>query len=229
MKKDEKEYLTLGEVAEILGINKTTLRHYNREGLIEFERDEENNYRYYHKNQIDNFRIILNFRKIGFSIEKIKEIKNYFKTKNYSKMIELISEKEREFKKEMEEIQKNMEILEEHKKYMIYLNEIIKIDPEYISEDAETKSFSRKDEEIFTTKNIDGKLYGVLCVDGKISDRKAVEYLYKNIEENNYIEDGDLSIEVTNPFGELSKEKAKIKIYKIPIKHLTCQQVTGLE
>ncbi len=229
MKKDEKEYLTLGEVAEILGINKTTLRHYNREGLIEFERDEENNYRYYHKNQIDNFRIILNFRKIGFSIEKIKEIKNYFKTKNYSKMIELISEKEREFKKEMEEIQKNMEILEEHKKYMIYLNEIIKIDPEYISEDAETKSFSRKDEEIFTTKNIDGKLYGVLCVDGKISDRKAVEYLYKNIEENNYIEDGDLSIEVTNPFGELSKEKAKIKIFKIPIKPLTCQQVTGLE
>lgn len=229
MKKDAKEYLTLGEVAEILGINKTTLRHYNREGLIEFERDEENNYRYYHKNQIDNFRIILNFRKIGFSIEKIKEIKNYFKTKNYSKVIELISEKEREFKKEMEEIQKNMEILEEHKKYMIYLNEIIKIDPEYISEDAETKSFSRKDEEIFTTKNIDGKLYGVLCVDGKISDRKAVEYLYKKIEENNYIEDGDLSIEVTNPFGELSKEKAKIKIYKIPIKHLTCQQVTGLE
>ena len=66
-------------------------------------------------------------------------------------------------------------------------------------------------------------------MDGKISDRKAVEYLYKKIEENNYIEDGDLSIEVTNPFGELSKEKSKIKIYKIPIKHLTCQQVTGLE
>lgn len=212
MKKDEKEYLTLGEVAEILGINKTTLRHYNREGLIEFERDAENNYRYYHKNQINNFRIILNFRKVGFSIE---EIKIYFINKNYNKIIE--------------NIQKNMEILKEHKKYMTCLNEIIEVDPEYILADKETKSFSRKDEEIFTTKNIDGKLYGVLCVDGKISDRKAVEYLYKKIEENNYIEDGDLSIEVTNPFGELSKEKSKIKIYKIPIKHLTCQQVTGLE
>ena len=212
MKKDEKEYLTLGEVAEILGINKTTLRHYNREGLIEFERDAENNYRYYHKNQINNFRIILNFRKVGFSIE---EIKIYFINKNYNKIIE--------------NIQKNMEILKEHKKYMTCLNEIIEVDPEYILADKETKSFSRKDEEIFTTKNIDGKLYGVLCVDGKISDRKAVEYLYKKIEENNYIEDGDLSIEVTNPFGELSKEKAKIKIFKIPIKHLTCQQVTGLE
>lgn len=212
MKKDEKEYLTLGEVVEILGINKTTLRHYNREGLIEFERDAENNYRYYHKNQINNFRIILNLRKVGFSIE---EIKIYFINKNYNKIIE--------------NIQKNMEILKEHKKYMTCLNEIIEVDPEYILADKETKSFSRKDEEIFTTKNIDGKLYGVLCVDGKISDRKAVEYLYKKIEENNYIEDGDLSIEVTNPFGELSKEKSKIKIYKIPIKHLTCQQVTGLE
>ena len=35
MEKDEKEYLTLGEVTEILKINKTTLRYYNREGLIE--------------------------------------------------------------------------------------------------------------------------------------------------------------------------------------------------
>lgn len=229
MKKDAKEYLTLGEVAEILGINKTTLRHYNREGLIEFERDEENNYRYYHKNQIDNFRIILNFRKIGFSIEKIKEIKNYFKTKNYSKMIELISEKEREFQKEMEEIQKNMEILEEHKKYMIYLNEIIKIDPEYISEDAETKSFSRKDELIFTVKKINEQEYGILCAGKNFSDRKAVEYLYKEIENKGYVEDGDLEIEKVVPFGELSREKTKIKIFKIPIKPLTCQQVTGLE
>lgn len=213
MKKDAKEYLTLGEVAEILGINKTTLRHYNREGLIEFERDEENNYRYYHKNQIDNFRIILNFRKIGFSIEKIKEIKNYFKTKNYSKMIELISEKEREFQKEMEEIQKNMEILEEHKKYMIYLNEIIKIDPEYISEDAETKSFSRKDELIFTVKKINEHEYGILCAGKNFSDRKAVEYLYKEIENKGYVEDGDLEIEKVVPFGELSREKTKIKIF----------------
>lgn len=229
MKKDAKEYLTLGEVAEILGINKTTLRHYNREGLIEFERDEENNYRYYHKNQIDNFRIILNFRRVGFSIEEIKEIKNYFKNKNYNEIIKKIDEKASEFKKEIENIQKNMEILKEHKKYMTCLNEITKVDPEYILVNKETKSFTKKDEEIFTIKNIDEKLYGVLCVSGKISDRKAVEYLYRNIEDKNYIEDGDLSIEITNLFGELSKEEAKIKIFKIPIKSLTCQQVTGLE
>lgn len=229
MKKNEKEYLTLGEVAEILEINKTTLRHYNREGLIEFERDEENNYRYYHKNQIDNFKAILNFRKIGFSIEEIKEIKSYIKTKNYEKIALMVDEHLGKCCEEIKEIQKNIEILKETQKFMAYINEIAKIDPEYILLDSETKSLVRKDEEIFTIKNIGGRLYGIFCVGRKVSDKIAVECLYKNIEDKGYAEDGDLVIETVAPFKELSEEKAKIKIFKIPIKPLTCHLETGLE
>ena len=141
MKKDEKEYLTLGEVAEILGINKTTLRHYNREGLISFERDEENNYRYYHKNQIENFKVILNLRKVGFSIEKIKEIKQFIIEKKYDLIIKSVNKRLDEYAEEMKEIQKNIEILEENKKFMEYLNEISEVDPEFLSANKETKSF----------------------------------------------------------------------------------------
>lgn len=229
MKKDEKEYLTLGEVAEILGINKTTLRHYNREGLISFERDEENNYRYYHKNQIENFKVILNLRKVGFSIEKIKEIKQFIIEKKYDLILKSVNKRLDEYAEEMKEIQKNIEILEENKKFMEYLNEISEVDPEFLSANKETKSFLRKEEEIFTIKNINGKLYGTLCVGKNFSDKIAVEKLYKYIEDKGYIDDGDLSIETVASFGELSEEKAKIKIFKIPIKTLTCQQVTGLE
>ncbi len=229
MKKDEKEYLTLGEVAEILGINKTTLRHYNREGLISFERDEENNYRYYHKNQIENFKVILNLRKVGFSIEKIKEIKQFIIEKKYDLILKSVNKRLDEYAEEMKEIQKNIEILEENKKFMEYLNEISEVDPEFLSANKETKSFLRKEEEIFTIKNIDGKLYGTLCVGKNFSDKIAVEKLYKYIEDKGYLDDGDLSIETVSPFGKLSEEKAKIKIFKIPIKPLTCQQVTGLE
>lgn len=229
MKKDEKEYLTLGEVAEILGINKTTLRHYNREGLISFERDEENNYRYYHKNQIDNFKVRLNLRKVGFSIEKIKEIKQYMIGKKYDLVLEIVNKRLNEYLEEIKEIQKNIEILEENKKFMEYLNEISEVEPEFLLANKETKSFLRKEEEVFTVKNIDGKLYGTLCVGKNFSDKIAVEKLYKYIEDKGYIDDRDLSIETVAPFGELSEEKAKIKIFKIPIKPLTCQQVTGLE
>lgn len=229
MKKDEKEYLTLGEVAEILGINKTTLRHYNREGLISFERDEENNYRYYHKNQIENFKVILNLRKVGFSIEKIKEIKQFIIEKKYDLILKSVNKRLDEYIEEMKEIQKNIEILKENKKFIEYLNEISEVDPEFLSANKETKSFLRKEEEIFTIKNIDGKLYGTLCVGKNFSDKIAVEKLYKYIEDKGYLDDGDLSIETVSPFGKLSEEKAKIKIFKIPIKPLTCQQVTGLE
>lgn len=229
MKKDEKEYLTLGEVAEILGINKTTLRHYNREGLISFERDEENNYRYYHKNQIENFKVILNLRKVGFSIEKIKEIKQFIIEKKYDLILKSVNKRLDEYAEEMKEIQKNIEILKENKKFIEYLNEISEVDPEFLSANKETKSFLRKEEEIFRIKNIDGKLYGTLCVGKNFSDKIAVEKLYKYIEDKGYLDDGDLSIETVAPFGELSEEKAKIKIFKIPIKPLTCQQVTGLE
>lgn len=120
MKKDEKEYLTLGEVAEILGINKTTLRHYNREGLISFERDEENNYRYYHKNQIDNFKVRLNLRKVGFSIEKIKEIKQYMIGKKYDLVLEIVNKRLNEYLEEIKEIQKYRNFRRKQKIYGIF-------------------------------------------------------------------------------------------------------------
>ncbi|MCF2625115.1 MerR family transcriptional regulator [Fusobacterium perfoetens] len=229
MEKDEKEYLTLGEVAEILKINKTTLRYYNREGLIEFERDGENNYRYYRKNQIDNFRVILNLRKVGFSLEEIKEFKKYFLNKEYGSIAKMLDKKLKEYEDEIKETENKIDILKESKKYMIYLDEISEINPEYILIDLKTKSLSKTKEEIFIIKEIEGKLYGILYVSKKISDKIAVEHLYKNLEERKYIEAGDLFIEVVKPFKELSKEDAKIKIFKIPIKPLTCHQVTGLE
>lgn len=66
------KYLTVGEVADILGVNKNTILHYDREGLIKSTR-LENNYRYFHENQAQNFKAILELRKMGFSIEKPKK------------------------------------------------------------------------------------------------------------------------------------------------------------
>ena len=51
---DKENYLTVSEVAKILGINKNTILHYDREGVI-FSKRDVNNYRYYHKEQIKNF------------------------------------------------------------------------------------------------------------------------------------------------------------------------------
>lgn len=225
---DKKKYLTLGEVAERLGINKTTLRHYNREGLIMSERDE-NNYRYYTEEQLYNFKAILNLRKMGFSIDKIKEIRTHLQNNDYSVIKEEVIQRINECQKQKEELENNIKILEDNTKYVESLKDIVEIDPEYISVDFESKAFIRKHKEIFSIKIINDKKYAVLYIGFKFSDKEAVEILYKRIEENGYKPAGDLSIEVVKPFGKLSAEDSKIKIFKIPINPLTCQSVSGLK
>lgn len=123
---DKDKYLTVGEAAKELGINKNTLLYYDREGVIISLRDE-NNYRYYHINQIKN----------------------------------------------------------------------------------------EEQAVLYTTREID--------------DLNAVQMLFQKIEERGYITDGDMSVEVVTPFGENPKNKNRIKIYKIHVKSLTSEQLTGLE
>lgn len=121
MKENRNELLTVGEIAEILGVNKNTILHYDRKGLISSIRSD-NNYRYYYKSQINSLREILSLRKIGFSIEKVKKIKNYVSNHDYNMIFDMIEQKEEEYKKEIENIERNRKILESYKRYMEYEN-----------------------------------------------------------------------------------------------------------
>ena len=121
MKENRSELLTVGEVAEILGVNKNTILHYDRKGLICSIRSD-NNYRYYHKKQINAFREILNLRKIGFSIEKVKTIKKYENSSKYDVILNMVEQKKEEYKKEIENIERNMKVLESYKKHTEYRN-----------------------------------------------------------------------------------------------------------
>lgn len=49
------EYYTISQVADILGVSKETLRRWDNNGTLKPARDDENNYRLYHKSQLENF------------------------------------------------------------------------------------------------------------------------------------------------------------------------------
>ena len=224
MEKDKRKYLTVSEVAKILGVNVTTIRYYNRAGLIWSERDE-NNYRYYDERQIPNFKIILYLRKMGFSVETIKEIRKHLILKDYDFVLNQIEELENEYKKEIEEIYKKMESLENCKRRIEYLNEVLEAEPDYIEIDSATHGFKHKDGGVFYIKNYERQDFAIYYVDLKtqlkVSDREAVNILYEKVEENGYIPIGDLRIETVKPIVNPYNENKKIKIFKIPIKSLT--------
>ncbi len=72
MKKD-KDYLTTGEFAELFGVKKQTLFHYDDMGIFRPELVGENGYRYYSYGQMETFSIILMLRELGLSVSEIRE------------------------------------------------------------------------------------------------------------------------------------------------------------
>lgn len=85
----EKGYL-IGEVSEITGITRETLRHYDRLGIISPAYvDPANGYRYYSYAQFWCFDIITVCRNLGVPLAKIRSILN---SHNNEKVIELLSE-----------------------------------------------------------------------------------------------------------------------------------------
>lgn len=72
------ELYTISQVADILGVSKETLRRWDNNGTLIPFRNDENNYRLYHKSQLEKFEQAQNlFDTNWFEEIKIKPKKNY--------------------------------------------------------------------------------------------------------------------------------------------------------
>lgn len=79
-----KEYYTISEAAEILNKSTKTLRRWDEEGKLVAVREPMNNYRVYHRNDIQNL-----FP--DFLIENNNQLNNYVKPENDYKVLELFA------------------------------------------------------------------------------------------------------------------------------------------
>ena len=66
------KYFLIGEISELLKIPRSTLRYYDREGIISPKFRKENNYRYYTRAQIITIKKISTMRKLGLTLDEIK-------------------------------------------------------------------------------------------------------------------------------------------------------------
>jgi len=81
-----KKYYTIGEVSKIYDIATDSLRYYEKKGLVIPQR-RDNGYRIYSLEEIWRLNLIKDLRKLGFSVEQIK---NYIDDRNIRKTKELI-------------------------------------------------------------------------------------------------------------------------------------------
>lgn len=77
---------SIGQFALILKVSTRTLRHYDEIDLLKPQHiNEDNNYRYYGKEQLGLAKNIINLKEYGLSLEEIKEI--LIEKKNYKEII----------------------------------------------------------------------------------------------------------------------------------------------
>mgnify|MGYP004504461985 CR=1 FL=1 len=89
---------SIGEFARLLGINSKTLRYYDMIDLLKPSYvDNYTGYRYYSKDDIEEYKRILYLKGLGFTLDEIKE--NLTKLK-----LDSISKKKQELIKEREKI-----------------------------------------------------------------------------------------------------------------------------
>lgn len=69
-----KNSFSIGEISEILGIPKSTLRYWESEGLIELPRDNINNYRKYSPGSVYTISDLAHYRCLRMSLQEMKKL-----------------------------------------------------------------------------------------------------------------------------------------------------------
>ncbi|WP_028563695.1 MerR family DNA-binding transcriptional regulator [Paenibacillus pinihumi] len=66
--------MTIGQAAEIAGVNASAIRHWEKEGLIASERDAQNGYRIFTLPELRKILVISSLRKTIYYIENLKDL-----------------------------------------------------------------------------------------------------------------------------------------------------------
>ncbi|MDR1573189.1 MAG: MerR family transcriptional regulator [Clostridiales Family XIII bacterium] len=85
----------IGEIAEILGVTRDTLRYYEKRGIVSPVKDAENDYRYYDFWDVNFLMDCLWYRAFDFSLEQVADI---FKMESYQDISDMFKRKEEDYR-----------------------------------------------------------------------------------------------------------------------------------
>jgi DNA-binding transcriptional MerR regulator len=85
--KKMRKLLTIGELADILSINVSTIRHYEREGLITPSKIDDNNYRLYDYDRLDRMQNLILLRSLDIPIKDLKNLIDNYTVEKYNKLL----------------------------------------------------------------------------------------------------------------------------------------------
>lgn len=107
------KHFTTGEFADICGVKKQTIFHYDEIGLLKPDFTRDNGYRYYSIQQVETFSVIEMLKDIDMSLA---EIKQFLEIKSPEKTIALLAEKETLMEEKLKKLEQTKQIIHNKKR-----------------------------------------------------------------------------------------------------------------
>lgn len=107
-------YYSIGEVAEKLNLPKSTIRYYDKEGLLPFVERKESGIRMFAESDISMLQVIECLKSTGLSIKDIKKFSEWCLKgdQTLQERYELFLESKKNVEEQMAELQKTLELIE---------------------------------------------------------------------------------------------------------------------
>lgn len=103
--------MLIGEMADFFGISRKAMRVYEKKGIIKpVKVDDENGYRYYSAEQVQQLNALLELKALGFSLDEIKMVIDGQKAKE--PLLEMLEKKRHAWQKAMDAARYKGECLE---------------------------------------------------------------------------------------------------------------------
>jgi len=175
--------LSIGEMAKLRGLTVDTLRHYDKIGLLKpFYTDSRTGYRYYSISQYEVLGTIKELRRIGFSLE---EIKQFLTNRNVNKSIQSLKTSMTQIQQKIKELEDIHDILKNR------IDQIENFKSSYKDSDIVIKQFEEREyiqlERPVSWGDTDNLHFGFLELENRIS--------------------GIIPVLASNKFGEFIKQE----------------------
>lgn len=181
-----REFLTKGEVAELLGLSKSQIRFYEKKGLIHPQFDS-NGYSMYTFSDLDILEIILVLKDLNMSIKEIKEVLDQSKPYDYEaflrKSYEQVNNELRQLNEKRDNIKQRLKVYHQEKAdgfgivhydqrliYQVDLEQISTLKQVYDLIKRTHFSYTNYDHELYILKRKDHEIGGFFSISGKSYD-----------------------------------------------------------
>jgi len=78
MRLSNEDHMQISDLAELLGITTRTIRLYEKLGLVGEPKRTEGRVRYYEKDDVIRYKMVLRLKTLGLSLEEMKELADLF-------------------------------------------------------------------------------------------------------------------------------------------------------